>query len=253
MRIFAVSDIHVDYDANKQWVSALSAADHRNDALILAGDVTDRLPLLEWTLETLTKRFRNVLFVPGNHDLWVIRDDRGKSSMQKFDEVCKVVEGSGATMQPFRENGVSIHPLLTWYDYSFGQPSEELRSMWMDYRACRWPEGYDDQKVTAHFSALNEPQTSAPGDKVITYSHFLPRIDLMPRFIPCAARVLYPILGSSRLDAQLRALGSTMHIYGHSHVNRQVTIDGVSYINNAFGYPHESRITSKRLLCVYGQ
>ena len=251
MRIFALSDIHVDYDANKKWVSALSAADYRNDVLILAGDVTDQLPLLDWTLGTLTKRFRNVLFVPGNHDLWVIREDRRKNSMQKFDEVCQVVESSGASMQPFRENGVSIHPLLTWYDYSFGQPTDELRAMWMDYRACRWPEGYTDPKITAHFSALNENQTPAPGDKIITYSHFLPRIDLMPRFIPCSAQVLYPILGSTQLDRQLRSLRSTLHVYGHSHVNRQVTIDGVWYINNAFGYPHENRITSKRLMCIH--
>jgi hypothetical protein len=89
------------------------------------------------------------------------------------------------------------------------------------------------------------------GDTVITYSHFLPRIDLMPDFIPCASRVLYPILGSSQLDPQLRRLNSHIHVYGHSHVNRNVKIDGVSYINNAFGYPHETRITSKHLVCIH--
>ena len=44
-----------------------------------------------------------------------------------------------------------------------------------------------------------------------------------------------------------------MHIYGHSHVNRCVTIEGVTYVNNAFAYPHELRIASKQLLCVYAQ
>jgi predicted phosphodiesterase len=250
MRIFAVSDIHVDYDANAKWVGALSTSDYRNDVLILAGDVTDQRTLLEWALGALTRRFKKVLFVPGNHDLWVIRDDHAKNSMQKFDEVCDVVEQSGASMQPFRERGISIIPLLTWYDYSFGQPTDELKAMWMDYRACRWPAGYTDQEVTAHFSAFNDQQASVPGDKVITYSHFLPRIDLMPRFIPSAAQALYPVLGSKQLDVQLRRLKSDIHVYGHSHVNRQVKIDGVSYINNAFGYPNESRITSKRLMCI---
>jgi hypothetical protein len=42
-----------------------------------------------------------------------------------------------------------------------------------------------------------------------------------------------------------------MHVYGHSHINRRVEIDGVSYINNAFGYPSETAITSKRLLCIH--
>jgi predicted phosphodiesterase len=53
------------------------------------------------------------------------------------------------------------------------------------------------------------------------------------------------------LDTQLRQLGSTLHIYGHSHVNRRIDIDGITYINNAFGYPQETRITAKQLLCIH--
>ena len=105
--------------------------------------------------------------------------------------------------------------------------------------------------MAAHFAAYNEKQVSLVGDKVITYSHFLPRIDLMPDFIPCAGKLLYPILGSAQLDRQLRNLNAQIHVYGHSHVNRQVKIDGVSYINNAFGSPSETRITSKRLMCIH--
>lgn len=252
MRVFALSDIHVDYDVNAKWVAGLSNADHQDDVLILAGDVTDTLRLLEWCLNAFAMRFRKVLFVPGNHDLWVIRDDREKNSFEKFDDVCAVVESSGASMQPFRARGVAILPLLGWYDYSFGEPTEELRSVWMDYRACRWPAGYRERDVAAHFAALNEGQGApAKADKVITYSHFLPRIDLMPRVIPRSARALFPILGSSALDRQVRALGASMHVYGHSHVNRHTKIDGVTYINNAFGYPNETAITAKRLMCIH--
>jgi predicted phosphodiesterase len=251
MRIFAVSDIHIDYDVNARWIANLSTSEYQDDVLILAGDVTDTLRMLDWCLGTLARRFKKVLFVPGNHELWVIREGPEKNSLQKFDEVCTVAESSGASMKPFRERGVSIIPLLTWYDYSFGEPGEQLRSMWMDYRACRWPSGYTEKDVAAHFAAFNDKQVSLAGDKVITYSHFLPRIDLMPAFISCAGRVLYPILGSARLDGQLRRLNSQIHVYGHSHVNRNVTIDGVSYINNAFGYPNETWITSKRLVCIH--
>lgn len=250
MRVFAVSDIHIDYEANADWVANLSVADYQDDVLILAGDVTDTLRKLDWCLNTLARRFKQVLFVPGNHDLWVIRDQPQKSSLQKFDEVAAVVESSGASMRTFRAEGVTIVPLLAWYDYSFGEPSDELRAVWMDFRACRWPSDYTVKDVTAHFSSLNE--TFAPkGGKVITYSHFLPRLDLMPSYIPCISRQLYPVLGSTRLDRELRALRSSIHVYGHSHVNRQVTIDGVTYINNAFGYPNETFIASKRLVCIH--
>jgi predicted phosphodiesterase len=251
MRVFALSDIHIDYDVNAKWVANLSIAEYQNDVLILAGDVTDIRRLLDWCLSTLAKRFRKVLFVPGNHDLWVIREDRDKNSLQKFDDVCGVVESSGASMQAFRERGVSIIPLLAWYDYSFGEPSAELRSIWMDYRACRWPNGFTEKDIAAHFAAFNNKQVRLAGDKVITYSHFLPRIDLMPGFIPSAKKLLYPILGSAQLERQLRRLNPDIHVYGHSHVNRHVKIDDVSYINNAYGFPSETWITSKRLMCIH--
>jgi hypothetical protein len=87
---------------------------------------------------------------------------------------------------------------------------------------------------------------------VITFSHFVPRIDLLPAVIPPSRRgLLYPVLGAARLDCQLRQLGPSVHVYGHSHINRQVMIEGVSYINNAFGYPHETWLVAKRLLCVH--
>ena len=251
MRIFALSDLHVDYDANARWVADLSALDYRDDVLILAGDVTDTLSKLEWCLGTLARRFATVLFVPGNHELWVIRDGREKDSLQKFADVCRVAEWSGASMQPFRRPGLTILPLLAWYDYSFGEPSDELRSVWMDYRACRWPAGYTEKDVAAHFAARNDGQVHVPAGTVITYSHFLPRLDLMPDYIPSVHRLLYPVLGSTQLDGQLRQLGSRLHVYGHSHVNRRMTIDGVSYVNNAFGYPSETWIASKDLLCIH--
>jgi|SRR5215212_1304431 len=101
MRVFAVSDLHIDYEANARWVAELSTADYQDDVLILAGDVTDTLRLLDWCLATLAKRFRKVLFVPGNHDLWVLREERVKTSFEKFEEVCAVVESTGASMQYF--------------------------------------------------------------------------------------------------------------------------------------------------------
>ena len=134
MRVFALSDIHIDYDFNARWIESLSMSEYKDDVLILAGDVTDTLQLLDWCLRALAKRFRKVLFVPGNHELWVIREAGEKNSLQKFDEVCSVVRSTGVSMQAFREHGVLIIPLLTWYDYSLGEPSED--------RACRWPWRY---------------------------------------------------------------------------------------------------------------
>jgi hypothetical protein len=202
-------------------------------------------------LNILSSRFKKVLFVPGNHEVWVVREGGEKTSLQKFQEVCAVAESSGASMKFYRERGVSFIPLFSWYDYSFGEPSDELKSIWADYDACRWPDGFREQEIAAHFASLNDRHINTDGDTVITFSHFLPRIDVMPKSIPSAKRLLYPILGTTQLERQLRLFNSNVHVYGHSHVNRNVKIDGVLYINNAFGYPGERSIASKRLLCIH--
>lgn len=98
---------------------------------------------------------------------------------------------------------------------------------------------------------MNDPVPTIGSGTVITFSHFLPRIDVMPHRIPDRRRFLYPVLGSSLLDRQIRRIGATIHLYGHSHVNNQTTIDGVTYINNAFGYPIERAFAARRLLCIH--
>jgi Icc-related predicted phosphoesterase len=106
-------------------------------------------------------------------------------------------------------------------------------------------------EITRHFISMNVPLLNTTNKLIISFSHFMPRIDIMPDFIPLFQRRLYPVLGSSLLEQQIRKLGSHIHVYGHSHVNRFIEKDGVTYINNAFGYPYETAITAKKLLCIY--
>jgi len=256
MRVFAVSDLHVDYGANARWVENLSTADYTQDLLILAGDITDIIGSLEWCLGVLAARFHKVLFVPGNHDLWVNRDSVPGNSLEKLEKVTALAAAAGVSMTPLHSRGLSIYPLLGWYAYSFGEPSRRLKALWADYRACRWPEGFDDPAVARHMVSLNEAHlphgahhpTVPAGPKVITFSHFVPRADIVPTS-KRLGRFLHPILGSEQLDLQLRRCHSSLHVFGHHHINRSVQIDGVTYINNALGYPGEQ--TGKSLLCVH--
>jgi predicted phosphodiesterase len=253
MRVFAVSDLHLDYAANREWLQQLSRHEYQHDALILAGDISDRIALLAEGFKTLTDRFAAVLYVPGNHDLWVSRDGMG-DSIEKFEAVRDIAIQHGVHVDPYRHGELAIAPLLGWYDYSFGAPDDFLMGAWVDYRACRWPEHYDAAAITRFFTERN-PSASSPAiqgaAKIITFSHFLPRIDLMPDHIPTRHRKVYPVLGATVLDTQLRQLGSRMHVYGHSHVNRSITLDGVTYVNNAFGYPSEAHFTGRRLVHIH--
>jgi predicted phosphodiesterase len=250
MRVFALSDIHLDFPENKLWIGSLSARDYRDDILVLAGDVSDSIALLRWCFETLAYRFRQVLYVPGNHDLWVIREG-GASSLDKFRNVCDLAQTCGVSTRSMQLGNVSVVPLFSWYDYSFGPPGEEILATWTDFRACVWPLGFGMQELTTYFLQLNESALGKHGGTIITFSHFVPRLDLMPSFIPPAHRIVYPVLGTERLELQIRRIRPSIHVYGHSHVNRKVVVDGITYINNAFGYPHEWQIAGKQLICIH--
>lgn len=247
MRVFALSDIHVDYEINARWIDNISEQEFVNDVLLLAGDVSHDETLLAKQFKILSSRFRQVLFVPGNHDLWM-SDAKYASSFEKFLFLRVLAADNGIATEPLNIDSVRIVPMFSWYDYSFGQPSQKLLDAWMDYRRCVWPASDSEESITRYFLQLNDCKRCSDDAVVISFSHFLPRIDVMPARIPEKHRFLYPVLGTSLLDEQIREIGSTLHVYGHSHVNRNVHIDGINYVNNALAYPAETRI-SRRVLC----
>lgn len=250
MRVFATSDLHTDYELNARWIRELSLHDHQQDLLVVAGDVSDSLMRLERSLSALVARFARVLFVPGNHELWVLRDD-GLDSLRKFELVRSVALQSGADVAAFHGSGLSVVPVQGWYDSSFGIPSPQLQEAWMDFRACRWPAHWGTDEVARHFAGMNTEPRPPAGNVVISFSHFLPRIDLMPPGVPERGRMLYPVLGSALIEARVRALGSRLHVYGHSHINRDVVLDGTRYLNAALAYPHEPHLSSRVLRSIF--
>jgi predicted phosphodiesterase len=250
MRFFALSDIHVDYSENLNWIEAISSDKYRNDVLILAGDATDDLVLLERILSGLRVKFSSVLFVPGNHELW-LREEDVDCSLKKFNVIKKLCQNLGVETDVAHFGEVSVVPLYSWYDFSFGQPGRHLLRAWRDFRECRWPGFLDGaEAISKHFLAMNTDRLAVSNEKVISFSHFLPRIDLMPERIPEKRKIVYPVLGSESLGKQVSQLNPDIHIYGHSHVNRNIEVDDICYVNNAFAYPSEENISRKKLHCV---
>lgn len=250
MRIYTVSDLHVDYQENLDWVMSLAQQDFREDRLIVAGDLTDDIDLLSEVLSALRNTFAAVHFIPGNHELWV---DKGgyDCSLSKFEAVLDASRELGVYVEPYHDERLSIIPLFSWYDFSFGEPDIYLKRAWRDFRACKWPENLATMEaISDYFLEKNLENLNSTNNYVISFSHFLPRIDVMPERIPEKHRVVYPVLGSDKLGKQVEQLSPDVHIYGHSHVNRQIDLGKVSYVNNAFAYPSEDRIARKKLYRV---
>lgn len=262
-RVWVISDIHIDYQDNFDRLRGFAERGHLSDALIVAGDATDRLDRLQKLFAVLTENFRHVLFVPGNHELWVRRSGHDHS-LEKFYAIKDLCQRTGVAMEPVLMGDfqkVWLVPLLSWYDDK-DQPEHSLYvekdyaedrtdDMWGDFIHARWPDDLN-QPLAQFFADENERHLQRAFEHpVISFSHFLPRQDLIfHKDLPTAmelARKFDPlpefnfsrVAGSARIEEQLRRLGSTLHIYGHQHRNRLRCIDNVTYLSHCMGYPKE--------------
>lgn len=80
MRLLAISDLHLGNVANRDALLALP--DFPDDWLIVAGDVAEGLDQLNMAFGELARRFRKVIWTPGNHELWSIPSGRGDSPLR---------------------------------------------------------------------------------------------------------------------------------------------------------------------------
>lgn len=248
MKVWATSDLHVDYQKNWDWFMQLSNVEYQEDILILAGDIIPDIKKTALILEALANKFFKVLFVPGNHDVWLTKGEE-MNSLDKFHQLLDLAESLGVQTTPFVSPELSIVPIFSWYDYSFGKPSFTIQKAWVDFKACQWT--MEEDALTKYFLALNEPHLNQTSEAILSFSHFVPRMDLIPPRVPRIVKALLPVLGSAKIEAQLQQLGTDLHVYGHSHLNRSAEREGIWYLNNAFGYPRESHICRKVLMCVY--
>ena len=64
MKLYAISDLHLDYAINREALQALPS--HPEDWLILGGDLGHTEDELHFALRLLTQRFQRLFWVPGN-------------------------------------------------------------------------------------------------------------------------------------------------------------------------------------------
>lgn len=241
MRIFATSDLHTDFKENWSLLKQLSAVAYQDDALIVAGDIADKLEIIEKTLVLLRSKFRHVFYIPGNHELWV--RNRDGDSVEKLHLILRLCDTSDIQTRPAKINDLWIVPLFSWYDASFdtedGEETAEELEGWADFHFCRWPEGVD--QVSEFFLGMNEVNIKPYDAPVISFSHFLPRRDLLPPVEHLKFKSLPKVAGCLSLDVQIRELNSIIHVFGHSHIDCDRAIDGVRYVQHALRYPRERK------------
>jgi len=263
MQIYAMSDFHVEKEINRLWIETLSSTDFTNDVIIVAGDISDNLNRVKTTLSVLRSKFGELFFVPGNHELW-IRKNQFDDSIKKFHKIQETCKTIGVKIGPQKigigdQSPVWILPLQSWYvkpeeSYSslfIPRPGDDpLLQMWNDNYFIKWPSFNGYAHAADYFLNLNKKYIGHKYDApVISFSHFLPRRDLI---FPTEEELkIYRksnehsvfnftrVAGCSGLESQIRVLQSIIHIYGHQHRNRIRQFEGIWYVSHCLGYPGE--------------
>ena len=111
----------------------------------------------------------------------------------------------------------------------------------------------DAAKEAAKEASIDPPGPLPPF--VVSLSHFVPRQELLPEKRMLFHEMLHKVSGSDPLERQVRRLLPDMHIFGHTHLNVDRTLEGVRYVQWPLGTPREqkgqTRASSLGMLCVY--
>jgi 3',5'-cyclic AMP phosphodiesterase CpdA len=254
MRLLAISDLHLGHRDNRAALEALP--DQRDAWLILAGDVGERPEHLVTALDVLTDRFAQVIWTPGNHDLWCPPGTGRTAGQARYDELVAICRRYAVATpeDPFLvwpgDPATVVVPMFLLFDYSFRPPGvpHERALAWAretgvvsaDERllsADPWP----SLPAWCHARcAATEARLDALPDPVqtILVNHWPLRYDLavpprIPRFsIWC---------GTTRTERWPQRYRARAVISGHLHLRTTLWRDGIRFEEVSLGYPRDWR------------
>lgn len=252
MQLWALSDLHIGFEVNRNALSTLPA--FPDDWLIVAGDVGETEAELRLAWEVLAPRFRKLLWVPGNHELWTTPKQpelAGVARYERFVAVCReygvvtpedpypVWEGPGGP--------AVLAPLFVLYDYSFSPDGLDPEG------AKRWAREAGIECADEHFlkpvpypsiqdwcaarvSATEARLAGLPaGQRSVLINHFPLRRDLVrlyriPRFSPWC--------GTRRTEDWHVRFRADVVVSGHLHFRGTDWRDGTRFEEVSLGYPN---------------
>ncbi len=256
MRLLAISDLHLGHTINREAIEGITPCPQ--DWLIIAGDVGETGAHLQTCLTILTERFTQLIWVPGNHELYTTsRDPCQLRGTARYDWMVSLCRAQGVLTPeddwPLWPGGgppTRICPLFIGYDYSFGPAgmSPEAMAAWARPAGIRptderllHPDPHPSRQA---WCADRLAQTRArldalpPGERLVLINHYPLRTDLvrlfrLPRFAPWC--------GTRATEEWHREYPVDVVVSGHLHMRATDWRDGVRFEEVALGYPRHWR------------
>ena len=261
-RLLAVSDLHVGFAENREIVAGLFAPSPE-DWLIVAGDVGEFVADIEWALGTLRERFAEVIWVPGNHELWTHRREtlalRGVERYEHLVAMCRRL-GVHTPEDPYpvwQRAGAPlvIAPLFLLYDYTFLPDGAATKAEGLERAYAAGIVGNDETMLHADPYPSREAWCAArltetakrlaalkPGTRTILVNHF-PLVREPTRVLRYPAFAQW--CGTVHTADWPRRFNAAAVVYGHLHIPRTIWHDGIRHVEVSLGYPREWRRRAK--------
>lgn len=255
MKLLAISDLHVGYAKN--WEALQAITPRPDDWLIVGGDVGETFEQLHRVFSLLNERFAQLLWVPGNHELWshpsCANKDRGVERYKALVALCRhhgVLTPEDAWPvwpQPSGEGGeLVICPLFVGFDYSFcpeGMSPTQAKAWARDEGIVSMDERllHPDPHPTLEawcgdrVRRTQEKLDRLPEDAETVLIHHWPlrhdlvRLHKVPRFAPWC--------GTTATEDWHVRYRARVVVSGHLHMRATDYRDGVRFEEVAIGYP----------------
>lgn len=252
----AISDLHVTYAENRRLVEELRPA-CPDDWLIVAGDIAEATADVEWALRTLAGRFAQVIWTPGNHELWTVdRDEVTLRGVERYEHLLAICRGLGVLTpeDPYplwtgAGGPVRVAPLFVLYDYTFLAPgtatvaaskqaAHDAGIVCADERFL-YPDPYPSREAwcAARLEYTERRLRDIAGDvPLVLVSHW-------PLVREPTAIMTYQEFaqwcGTVHTGDWHTRFGAVLSVYGHLHIPRRTVYDGVPFEEVSIGYPRE--------------
>ena len=255
MKLLAISDLHVGHRINREAVASIRPSP--DDWLILAGDLGEKEEHLQWCFTNLLPKFRQLIWVPGNHELYTTPKDpcqlRGEERYRWLVKRCQahgvLTPEDPWPLWPGDGPPTRIAPLFIGFDYSFGPEGPPASVVaWAAEDGIRSTDERllfsDPYPSLDAWCAARLQVTQArldacdPNERLVLINHYPLRRDLIrlfriPRFVPWCGTVhthdwhtRYPV---------------DVVVHGHLHMRATDWRDGVRFEEVALGYPRHWR------------
>ncbi|MFA5202803.1 MAG: metallophosphoesterase [Lentisphaeria bacterium] len=223
-KILILSDLHFECHAD-HGLSFCQSIKADYDVVVIAGDLCTYRSLRR-SLTIVSKHFKEVVYVMGNHEAW-------KSSLthaiKRIEKICKdfpnihFLNNSVFEFQGRRFIGSTL-----WFKYPTADACLIAHS-WSDFEEIKrlHVEVGDYNRSSVYFLQENVQ----PGDIVVTH-HLPSRKSIDPRYARSNTNVFY----ITDIEHVIHFQKPKLWIHGHTHASLDYNIGRTSVICNPFGY-----------------